>query len=87
MDHAAVIALLGGVGEVAAGLRCNPSQPSRWQTLGIPAWRFPAVVRLAKRQGHRQVTLDSLFAGLDLLPPRKPKRDRRPKACPCQATA
>lgn len=87
MDHAAVIALLGGVGEVAAGLRCNASQPSRWQTQGIPAWRFPAVVRLAKRLGHRQVTLDSLFAGLEALPAR-PKRDRtKRKACPCQAAA
>jgi hypothetical protein len=67
MDHSTIIDNLGGTYAVARGVGCDPSRVSRWRKVGIPAERFPVIVRLAARCGHREVTLEALYTGRAVL--------------------
>jgi hypothetical protein len=63
MDHSTIIDQLGGTYAVAHAVGCNPSNVSRWRKVGIPAERFPIIVKLAARSGYREVTFEVLHAG------------------------
>ena len=54
------IKALGGTGAVSAALGLRPSIVSGWRKRGIPAARWPALVRLANELGCEQVTFESL---------------------------
>jgi len=53
VDHATIIERLGGYRYVAERVGRDPSTVCRWQTAGIPAEHWPAILRLAKRLGVR----------------------------------
>jgi hypothetical protein len=63
MDHAAIIALLGGPTPVAAALGCHRTRVSRWRLVGIPPARFQALAKYAARRGYPEITMEALFAG------------------------
>lgn len=48
-----IIDALGGTVEVAKAIKAPPSTVSSWKGAkgGIPHWRMPAILRLAKRRG------------------------------------
>jgi hypothetical protein len=62
-DWKSIILELGGTGAVAEGLAQRDSTVSGWQTRGIPAAHWAAVVALAAERGKSEVTLEVL-AGL-----------------------
>lgn len=55
-----VIATLGGTGDVAPALGQSASTVSGWQTRGIPAPHWAAVVALAADLGKSDITLEVL---------------------------
>jgi hypothetical protein len=62
-DWKAIIVGLGGTGAVAEALEQWDSTVSGWQTRGIPAGHWGAVVALAAERGKSEITLEVL-AGL-----------------------
>jgi hypothetical protein len=76
MDHSAIIDQLGGTSAVAKALGCNPGRVSRWRSGGIPPVRYPAVVKLAKRFGSPEITLEALYTGLALIQRRRARLAR-----------
>jgi DNA-binding transcriptional regulator YdaS (Cro superfamily) len=76
MDHSAIIDTLGGTSAFAKALGCNPGRVSRWRSGGIPPVRYPAVVKLAKRQAQAEITLEALYAGLALIQRRRARLAR-----------
>jgi DNA-binding transcriptional regulator YdaS (Cro superfamily) len=76
MDHSTIIDGLGGTFAVARAVGCDPSRVSRWRKVGIPAERFPVIVKLAKRHGLPEVTLEALYAGRLALVRRAARRAR-----------
>lgn len=53
-NAAAIIDALGGTAEVARALKLTASTVSSWKfskTGAIPAWRVPAILKLAKKRG------------------------------------
>jgi hypothetical protein len=64
MDHAKIIADLGGFMAVSRALCEPPNIVWRWGVVRcIPARRWPIIIRHAKRVGHRHITADALLAG------------------------
>lgn len=64
MDHAQIIAALGGYHEIARVLGLAPQVVWRWGvTRAIPPRRWPWCVEYARQQGIAGVTLDDLAAG------------------------
>lgn len=61
MEHASVIAVLGGPAKVAEALGCHRTRASHWAVDGIPPARFPVIVELARKAGRDDVTIDGLF--------------------------
>lgn len=53
MRHDRLIDRLGGYRALAERLGRHPSTVFRWQTTGIPAELWPAIVRLAREEGVR----------------------------------
>lgn len=53
MDHTTIIERLGGYRYVAERVERDPTTVFRWQTTGIPAEHWPAILRLARRRGLR----------------------------------
>ena len=60
MRHDKLIERLGGYRTVAEALGCDPSTAYRWQDTGIPADRWPAILRLASKAGI-ELTADALL--------------------------
>jgi len=66
MDHAKIIADLGGYLAVARELRTPPNVVWRWGIVRcIPARRWPIMVAMAKRMGLPHITADALLAGYE----------------------
>lgn len=66
MDHAQIIADLGGYQALAHDLRTAPNVVWRWGiTRDIPARRWPIIVALAKRRGLPHITAEALLAGYE----------------------
>lgn len=86
MHHAAIIQALGGAQALAVKLGCHRSRTSCWRFDGIPPGRFPAIVKLARQSGLPQITVDTLFAGRELMLRRQPRQSRQTKQ-PRQACA
>jgi hypothetical protein len=63
MDWKSIIVALGGTGAVAGALEQSDSTVSGWQSRGIPAPHWAAVVALAADRDISDVTLEVL-AGL-----------------------
>jgi len=59
-DWKSIIVALGGTGVVAGALEQWDSTVSGWQTRGIPASRWAAVVALASERGVSGITLEVL---------------------------
>lgn len=59
-DWKSIIVALGGTGAVAEALGQWDSTVSGWQTRGIPATRWSALVALASERGVAGVTLEAL---------------------------
>ena len=57
-----VIDSLGGTVELAAALDIWPSIVSGWRVRGIPASRWPELVRLARRKRKSKITFELLAA-------------------------
>lgn len=55
-----ILDALGGTGKVASALSIDDSTVSGWRTRGIPAGRWPALVRLAAEQGCNGITFELL---------------------------
>lgn len=62
MDWKSIIVALGGTGAVAGELEQSDSTVSGWQTRGIPAPHWAAVVALAAKFGKSEITLEVLAA-------------------------
>ena len=60
MDHATIIARLGGYEHVAAALHRHRSRVHRWQTDGIPVACWPGIITLAAGKGL-SVSADDLL--------------------------
>lgn len=60
MDWKSIIVALGGTGAVAGELEQSDSTVSGWQTRGIPAPHWAAVVALAGKLGKPEITLELL---------------------------
>jgi hypothetical protein len=62
VDHATIIERLGGYRYVAEQIGRDPTTVFRWQTTGIPAEHWPAILRLAKRHitWLERLTLDKI---------------------------
>lgn len=60
MDWKSIIVALGGTGAVAGKLEQSDSTVSGWQSRGIPAPHWAAVVALAGEMGKPDVTLEVL---------------------------
>lgn len=56
------IKALGGTGVVSTELGLPPNTVSTWRKRGIPAHRWPALVRLAEAKGCSQITFEALAA-------------------------
>jgi hypothetical protein len=61
-DWKSIIVSLGGTGAVAGALGQWASTVSGWQTRGIPAGHWAAVVALATELGESEITLEVLAA-------------------------
>lgn len=61
-DWKSIIVALGGTGVVAGALGQSDSTVSGWQTRGIPAPHWAAVIALAGERGVNDVTLEVLAA-------------------------
>lgn len=59
-DWKSIIVALGGTGVVAEALEQWDSTVSGWQTRGVPATRWAALVALASERGVTGVTLEAL---------------------------
>jgi hypothetical protein len=59
-DWKSIIVALGGTGAVSDALEQWPSTVSGWQTRGIPAGHWAAVVALASDLGRTEITLEVL---------------------------
>jgi hypothetical protein len=67
MNHAVIIERLGGPALVASALGRHRTRVLRWRVVGIPPARFLDVVKLARRYGLQDITLDALYAGRALI--------------------
>lgn len=66
MDHAQIIADLGGYQAVARELRTPPNVVWRWGKVRcIPARRWPIIVAMAQRAGLPHITAAALLAGYE----------------------
>lgn len=62
MTPDAVLDTLGGNSVVAPALGVDDSTVSTWRRRGIPAGRWPALVRLASDRGASEITFEALAA-------------------------
>ncbi len=62
LTASSAIKALGGTGVVSAELGLPANTVSTWRKRGIPAHRWPALVRLAEAKGCSQVTFEALAA-------------------------
>ena len=53
MDHATIIDRLGGYRQVAERVGRDPTTVFRWQSTGIPAEHWPAILRQARKRRLR----------------------------------
>jgi transposase-like protein len=63
MDHAEVIAELGGPLRVAEALDVHISQPYRWRQRGIPPGRWLELTELASGRGLGRINVHALAKG------------------------
>jgi hypothetical protein len=64
MDHASIIAALGGYQAVAEELNTPPNIVWRWgRTRAIPPGRWQLLMAFARRLGRRDITLEALLQG------------------------
>jgi hypothetical protein len=59
VDHATIIERLGGYRFVAKRIKRDPTTVFRWQSTGIPAEHWPAILRLARRR-EVELSLDAI---------------------------